>query len=130
MNKKKLLLLIPIVAGIFILLLLGYTSKVRLEEKTKNYDDNINVIIVLELADASQINDRERSVQTNFDITYTKAKILYKVQKGDTIAKIAEHFNLTLDEISALNPTIKNIKKIKVGENIVVEERVGRASND
>ena len=40
------------------------------------------------------------------------------VEKGDTMSKIADEHNLTLNQLSSLNPQVKNINLIYVGENI------------
>lgn len=45
---------------------------------------------------------------------------IYTVVKGDMLWKIAKKFNLTLDQLLALNPQIKNRNLIYVGQKIVV----------
>lgn len=44
----------------------------------------------------------------------------YVVVQGDAMWKIAKKFNMTLDQLKALNPQIKNISMIRVGERINV----------
>ncbi len=42
----------------------------------------------------------------------------YAVQPGDSLGKIAARNNMTLSELLAKNPQIKNVDKISVGQNI------------
>jgi N-acetylmuramoyl-L-alanine amidase len=42
----------------------------------------------------------------------------YTVQKGDTLSEIAEKHGMELHELSSLNPQIKNLDLIYVGDNI------------
>lgn len=45
----------------------------------------------------------------------------YVVVQGDAMWKIAKKFDMTLDQLKALNPQIKNISMIRVGERINVK---------
>ena len=45
---------------------------------------------------------------------------VYVVVGGDTFTKIAKKFGLTVDELKAANPDIKNINKIAVGDEIII----------
>lgn len=45
---------------------------------------------------------------------------IYTVVKGDVLWKVAKKFNLSLDQLLALNPQIKNRNLIYVGQKIVV----------
>ena len=45
----------------------------------------------------------------------------YTVQANDTMAKIAKLNGMTLGQLAAKNPQIKNLNKIKVGEQIIVK---------
>jgi LysM repeat protein len=45
----------------------------------------------------------------------------YVVQKGDTMTKIAIMFNTSLPELKRLNPQIKNISLIYVGQKVRVK---------
>ncbi len=42
----------------------------------------------------------------------------YKVKSGDSVGYIAQRFKVTVNEIKELNPTIKNIAKIREGQTI------------
>jgi len=44
----------------------------------------------------------------------------YTVVSGDAFWKIAQKFNLTVDQLAKLNPQIKNINMIYVGDKIIV----------
>ena len=46
--------------------------------------------------------------------------LTYKVVSGDTLTKIANRFKVTVGQILAANPTIKNADSIKVGQVIVI----------
>jgi hypothetical protein len=45
---------------------------------------------------------------------------IYVVKKGDTMSKIANKFNLTVDEVLAANPQIKNPNKISIGDEVTI----------
>lgn len=70
----------------------------------------------------------ETSTTTSKTTTTTKAPTptvagqTYTVVKGDKMWKIAEKFGLTLDELKALNPQIKNFNLIRVGQKVTVAE--------
>ena len=46
--------------------------------------------------------------------------LTYTVASGDTLTRIAKKFNVSVTEILAANPTIKNADTIKVGDIIVI----------
>ena len=46
--------------------------------------------------------------------------VLYTIKKGDTLSKIATANGLTLDELLAANPTIKDPNKIGLGQQIII----------
>jgi LysM repeat protein len=45
---------------------------------------------------------------------------LYKIKVGDTMAKIARKFNLTVEQILAANPEIPDANHIEVGQFIII----------
>jgi hypothetical protein len=45
---------------------------------------------------------------------------VYVVAKGDTMSKIAKKFGVTIEEIMAVNPKIKNPDKIGIGDEITI----------
>lgn len=49
----------------------------------------------------------------------------YVVKSGDTMAKIAAKYSMTLDALVSLNPQIKNKNMIVVGQKIVVKAAAG-----
>jgi N-acetylmuramoyl-L-alanine amidase len=53
-----------------------------------------------------------------FLFTGASSSFAYTVQSGDTMTKIAKNHNLSLVELSALNPEIKNLDLIYVGQNV------------
>ena len=46
--------------------------------------------------------------------------IKIKIAKGDSLSKIAKANNTTIDAIKALNPQIKDINKIKIGDEVIL----------
>ena len=50
----------------------------------------------------------------------TPEEVVYIVKAGDTLSKIATRFDVTVDEILAANPQIKNANQIAVGDEIVI----------
>lgn len=53
----------------------------------------------------------------------------YKIRRGDTLSDIAMRFGTTVRELARLNPNIRNVDKIKAGEQIDVpgKEKVSPA---
>jgi LysM repeat protein len=45
---------------------------------------------------------------------------VYTVQKGDTMSKIARRFKVTIEQIMAANPKIKNPDRIAIGDEITI----------
>jgi LysM repeat protein len=45
---------------------------------------------------------------------------IYTIKSGDALARIARRFGLTLEQILAANPEIKDANRIKVGDKIVI----------
>jgi LysM repeat protein len=48
--------------------------------------------------------------------------ILYRIKAGDTLAKIARNYGVTVDEILAVNPQITDPNHIEVGQIIVIPQ--------
>ncbi len=44
----------------------------------------------------------------------------YVVAKGDTFSKIAKKFGVTVEELKAANPQVKNIDKIQIGDQLTI----------
>lgn len=45
---------------------------------------------------------------------------VYVIAAGDTLSKVAKSFGVTLEELLAVNPSIKNPDKIAIGDEIVI----------
>ena len=45
---------------------------------------------------------------------------VYVVAKGDTMSKIAKRFDVTIEQLLAANPQIKNADKIKIGDQLTI----------
>lgn len=54
---------------------------------------------------------------------------VYTVKKGDTLSKIAARNGLTLDELLAANPDIKNPNKVGEGQQIIIPAPGGGSAN-
>jgi len=49
---------------------------------------------------------------------------IYTVVSGDTATKITKKFNISLDVFKKLNPTIKDVNKISIGQKVKVGEDI------
>jgi len=49
---------------------------------------------------------------------------IYTVVSGDTATKITKKFNISLDVFKKLNPTIKDVNKLSIGQKVKVGEEV------
>lgn len=88
-------------------------------------------------APSTKVVDVVASATTNYTETTTSSPATtsapvvagetYKVKAGDVLWKIAKWHNLTLDQIKALNPDLKNINRIYVGQVLVVKEKMAEA---
>jgi len=58
-------------------------------------------------------NKQEETIKTTPTTTYV-------VQRGDTLSRIAKNYNVTVDEIMALNPSIKTASLIFVGQKLLI----------
>jgi hypothetical protein len=45
---------------------------------------------------------------------------VYVIKEKDTLSKVAKRFGITLDELLAANPEIKNPDKISIGQQIII----------
>jgi LysM repeat protein len=45
---------------------------------------------------------------------------VYVIAAGDTLSKVAKSYGLSLEELLAVNPSIKNPDKIAIGDEIVI----------
>jgi LysM repeat protein len=52
---------------------------------------------------------------------------IYVVAKGDTMSKIATKFKVTVEQLLAANPQIKNPDKIKIGDQVTIPVPVSDA---
>ena len=46
--------------------------------------------------------------------------MIYVVQEGDTLSRIANRYNVTVRNIQKANKEIKNVDKIKVGQRLTI----------
>jgi LysM repeat protein len=52
----------------------------------------------------------------------TPAQVVHVVKANETLSKIAATYGVTIDQILAANPSIKNPNKIAVGDEIVIPQ--------
>lgn len=52
----------------------------------------------------------------------TPAQVVHVVKSGDTLGAIAAKYGVTVDQILAANPSIKNPNKIAIGDEIVIPQ--------
>lgn len=57
-------------------------------------------------------------------------KLVHPIVYGDTLTKIARHYNTTIEEILRLNPQIKNKDKIYAGRTLVVTDNKAFAARE
>ena len=48
--------------------------------------------------------------------------IVYQIQRGDTLGKLARRYHTTVQQIAAFNPTIRNVNDITAGYFIYIPE--------
>jgi LysM repeat protein len=58
----------------------------------------------------------------------TATPLTYTVVRGDTLTKIAKKFGVTVEQILAANPQIKDANTINVGDVIVIPTGAAAAS--
>jgi LysM repeat protein len=46
--------------------------------------------------------------------------VLYTIKKGDTLSKVAKAHGITIEELLAANPAIKNPDRISEGQQITI----------
>lgn len=88
---------------------------VQAKEPDCYYKDNVKIIDVIK-----QGSDLKQSETEEFfeEAQYVAESMVYVVQKGDTLSKIASYFGMSINKISMLNPQIKDLNLIIVGEEI------------
>lgn len=75
------------------------------------------------------INVSKNHSNVSSPITTTQSNT-YKVKSGDTLSKIAKRYGTSVSAIQKLNPSIKNINKIRVGQVIKVNGTASATSSD
>ena len=61
-----------------------------------------------------------QTVEPSFTAPPAASSTVYVVKSGDTFTKIAKKNGVTVEELKAANPSIKDINKIAVGDEIVI----------
>jgi len=51
--------------------------------------------------------------------------VTYTVKSNDTMSKIAKRFGVTIEQLQAANPQIKDLNKIKLGDKIAIPTPTG-----
>ena len=50
---------------------------------------------------------------------------VYVIKQKDTLSKVAKRFGITIEELLAANPEIKNPDKISIGQQIIIPPPAG-----
>ena len=105
--------------------LLGYDAK-KARDKTKAFQKKYDKTSKKIAADSAQVKTPPKRKGREV-LQPTKAALKkYKVKSGDTLSEIAKANNTTIAMLQKLNPKIKNVDKINVGQMIVVDEGTAR----
>lgn len=110
---KKMTAVATLMAVLVSFVLTGVT--VQAKEPDCYYEDNVKIIDVIK-----QGSDLKQSETGEFfeEAQYVAESMVYVVQKGDTLSKIASYFGMSINKISMLNPQIKDLNLIIIGEEI------------
>ena len=73
-------------------------------------------------AAAAGQSDAEKRLIERAKAQPTKQRTEYKVRKGDTLSQIAKAAGMTLPQLKALNPSIKDYNKVGVGQILSLEK--------
>ena len=109
-----------------------YIGNGKAIECTTNWSGNVQISAVLNIGKLSGLNGRKWTAHGKLKyITYeevapkvpetqteTPKTNIYYVKKGDTLSAIAKANNMSLAKLVSLNPQIKNINLINIGEKI------------
>jgi len=68
---------------------------------------------------AGAVNSYVASTVTSDDLI-RKSGYTYKVRRGDTFGKIASRHKLSIRQLAAANPSVRNVRKIKRGQRIFI----------
>jgi hypothetical protein len=71
-------------------------------------------------ASAAPSGSAQPSVSIGPSVAPQPTAQLYTIKKGDTLSKVATSFGITIEELLAANPTIKNPNKVGLGQEIVI----------
>lgn len=72
-------------------------------------------------------SDAERRLIERAKAQPTKQRTEYKVRKGDTLSQIAKAAGMTLPQLKALNPDIKDYNKVGAGQVLNLEKGTARS---
>jgi LysM repeat protein len=50
--------------------------------------------------------------------------VLYRVKSGDTLGRIAERFQVSIDVIMSANPEITSPELIRVGQELIIPQTI------
>ena len=109
-----------------------YIGNGKAIECTNQWSGNVQITAVTNIGKISGLNQRkwtghgklkyisyeEAAPKVPETQTETPKTSIYYVKKGDTLTKIAKANNMTLAKLVSLNPQIKDINKINIGDKI------------
>tara|TARA_Y100000114_G_C11732582_1_gene314413 strand:- start:36 stop:701 length:666 start_codon:yes stop_codon:yes gene_type:complete len=105
--------------------LLGYDAK-KARDKTKAFQKQYDKTSKKIAADSAQVKTPPK--RTGREVLQPSKAALKKhtVKSGDTVSDIAKANNTTVAMLKRLNPKIKNMDKIRVGQILIVDEGTAR----
>ena len=104
---------------------LAYDAK-KARDKTKAFQTQYDKTSKKIAADSAQVKTPPK--RTGREVLQPSKAALkkYKVKSGDTLSEIAKANNTTVAMLKRLNPNIKNVDKINVGQILFVDEGTAR----
>lgn len=106
------------------------SGEIEIPKSADGRDSNVKAVNIYELYEEGILtSEEEADPETEEEIDETQKEepecetaetAVYTVVKGDTMGKIANRHGCTLEELKNLNPSIKNISRIYVGDKVIV----------
>ncbi|MGE7860273.1 cell wall hydrolase [Bacillus mobilis] len=96
--------------------------------KQANNKGNDQTFIGEQLNIPDSTNSNEISVRQNARPANISGQIIYQVQQGDSLEKIAKHYNVTVQSIQQINNTVGN--KLYTGQHLKINSSISEKEKD